>query len=126
MRGDDRLKLLKISILLFGAAGLALVLQDPGALSASFSLAPLHTALIVIGWALPAAMGILAIVRPPLQAWHAAASLAGFAVVAIRTRIWEGLPRLLDAPLDRQLGVVALALGLIASVLAVARPEGGA
>jgi hypothetical protein len=120
------LKLLKVLILLFGAAGLALVLEEPDALQAGFEHAPLHTALIVLGWALPAAMGLLALVKPPLQSWHAAASLAGFAVVAIRTRIWEAIPDVADAPLEGQLGLLALVGGLVASVIAVARPEGGA
>lgn len=119
------MKLLKVSILLIGAAGLVLVLKDPGALQAGFEQAPLHSGLIVLGWALPAVMGAIALIRPPLRSWQAAASLAGFAVVAIRTRIWQTISEVADAPLDGRLGLAALVLGLVASVLAVARPEVG-
>jgi hypothetical protein len=117
-------KLLKVLILLFSASGLALMVTDIDALQLGFELAPLHTALIALGWATPVVMAVLALVRPPLQAWQAAASLAGFAVVAIRTRIWKTIPDFADAPVDSQLAVVALACGLITSVLAVAKPEG--
>ncbi len=120
------MKLLKVSILLFGATGLALVLKDLDALQAGFEQAPLHSGLIVLGWALPAVIAIVALVRPPLRSWQAAASLAGFAVVAIRSRIWKAIPDVADAPLEGQLGLLALAGGLVASVIAVARPEEGA
>jgi hypothetical protein len=119
------LKLLKLSILLFGAVGLALVLEETDALAAGFEHAPLHTALILLGWAVPVAMGILTLVKPPLRSWHAAASLAGFAVVAIRTRIWEAIPDLADVPVEGIIAMVAMVGGVIVSALAVARPEGG-
>ena len=120
------MKLLKFLILLFGATGLAMVLADTGALQAGFEHAPLHSGLIVLGWAAPVAMGVLAIVRPPLQAWQASAALAGFAVVAIRIRIWKALPSFGDAPIEGQIGLVVLICGLVTSGLAVAKPEGGA
>jgi hypothetical protein len=119
------LKLVKVPILVLGAAGLTLTLVELDALRASFDQAPLHTILVLAGWALPAAMGLLAIVRPPLRPWQASASLAGFAVVAIRTRIWSALPSFPDASLEGQLQVVALLGGLVASLIAVVRPEGG-
>jgi len=114
---------LKLPILLFGAAGLVLLLVQLDALAAGFEQAPLHTGLIAVGWAVAAAMGLLAIARPPLQPWHAAVALAGFAVVAIRTQLWRAIPSFGDAPIEGQLGMIALLGGLVASVLAVARPE---
>lgn len=119
------MKLLKLPILVFGAAGLALTLVELDAVRASFAQAPLHTILVLAGWALPAALGFVAIVRPPLRPWQASASLAGFAVVAIRTKIWSALPSFGDASTGGQLQVVALLGGLAASLIAVVGPEGG-
>lgn len=119
------MKLLKISILLFGAAGLALTLLE-GSAFAAFDHAPLHAGLIVLGWAVPAVVGLLAIVRPPLRAWHAASALAGFVVVAIRLRVWKSISGLAETPLEGQLSLFALVGGLVASSLALARPESGA
>ena len=119
------MKLLKVSILLLGAAGLALLAAELDLVRAGFAHAPLHTGLIVIGWAVPAAMGLWATVRPPQQAWQAAAALAGFAAVAIRMRIWEGIPRFADAPVTAQLGMVAVVAGVGVSIAAVVRPEAG-
>jgi hypothetical protein len=118
-------KLLKISILLFGVAGLALTLLE-GAVLAAFEHAPLHVGLIVLGWAAPIVAGLLSIVRPPLRAWHAASALAGFVVVAIRLRVWDAVFALSEASLEGQLSLLALAGGLVASSLALARPEGRA
>jgi hypothetical protein len=124
-REEARVKLLKIPILLFGAAGLALTFLE-GSVPAAFEHAPLHVGLIVLGWAAPMVAGLLSIVRPPLRAWHAAAALAGFVVVAIRLRVWKVASDLAETPLEGQLSLFALAGGLVTSSLALARPESGA
>ncbi|MGE0871553.1 MAG: hypothetical protein AB7P03_23540 [Kofleriaceae bacterium] len=111
----------KLLILVFGALGLGLVLSDN--IAAAFEHDKANTLFIVGGFAITALMGLLGMIKPPMQGWQATAALAGFAVVAIRTRIWTLIPDVMDQRLRTQLMIVATVGGTIAAVLAVIKPD---
>lgn len=113
------MKNLKFPILLCGAALLVLLISDGLDLGEN----TVHTLLMLAAYALPTAMALLAIARPPMQAWHGAMALAGFGIAAVRTRIWQTLPDVLDAPGKAQAAIALLVVGVIVSGLAMVKPE---
>ncbi|HEU0034529.1 MAG TPA: hypothetical protein VFQ53_28090 [Kofleriaceae bacterium] len=115
------MKNLKILILLCGAALLVMMLTDN--IGARFEADSVDTVILLVSFALPTIMGLLGLARPPFQAWQAAISLAGFGVAAVRTRIWETLPKFMDADGKGKAGLVVLVLGVVVSALAIVRPE---
>ena len=113
------MKNLKILILGCGAALLVMLIVD----GLNFSENAADSIIMLAAFALPTAMALLGLAKPPFQSWHAAMSAAGFGVAAVRTKIWETLPNIMDADGKGKAAVILLVLGLVASLLAIAKPE---
>jgi hypothetical protein len=117
---------LKLLVLGFAALGLGLIISDFDMFKALLTH-PFDNdggGLITIGgFAVPLVMGVLGMTRPPFMRWQGLASLAGFAAIAIKGKIWEALPKIMDYPIKGKIGLVAVLGGVIVSALATARPE---
>jgi amino acid transporter len=119
----ESMKLLKLGVLICGAVGLAGIWMNGfGAVRAGDK----NMILLLVGFGLPVVMALLGLVKPPLQAWQAAVCLAGFALAAIRLRIWETIKLIAREPTEWQLMIVGAGLGVILALIAVIRPESGA
>jgi hypothetical protein len=120
------MKNLKLLILAFGALGLASFAMELEQLK--FLLAHLldHGGaglILIAGFVLPTLIGLMALVRPPMEIWQGGACLAGFGAIAIKIRVWELVPRFPDLPLSGQLVIVAIVGGVVVSALSIAKPE---
>ena len=115
------MKIFKLLILACGALGLGLVLSSN--IAAAFEHDRTNTLFIVGGYLVATLMGLLGLFKPPMQGWQATAALAGFAVVAIRTRIWTEIPNVMSHTLRMQLMIAAIVVGTIGAVLAVIKPD---
>jgi len=114
-------KNLKILIMLCGAALLVLMVTE--GLGAQFEADKLNTLIMLAAFALPTLMGLMGTMKPPFQAWQAGIALAGFGVAAVRTRIWEALPKIADYDGKGKAGLILLVVGVVGSALALAKPE---
>jgi hypothetical protein len=112
-------KNLKILIAGCGAALLVLMIVN----GLDFSDNPINTVIMLAAFGLPAVMGVMGIVKPPFQSWQAAMSAAGFGVAAVRTRIWETLPKIGDAEGANKAIPILIVVGVVVSLLAMAKPE---
>jgi hypothetical protein len=112
-------KNLKLLILGCGAALLVMMFVD----GLNFSEAAADTIIMLAAYALPTVMGLMGIAKPPYQSWQAAMSAAGFGVAAVRTKIWDTLPGFMDANGKGKAAVILLVVGLVVSLLAIAKPE---
>ena len=119
----ERVRNLKVLILVFGALGMLGLLLNMEHLKGLFDHKPLEASILLGGFGLPLLMGVMGVVRPPFQTWQAVVALVGFAVHAIRGRIWNTLPDFLHASTSYKMLLVAIVGGVIASGLALAKPE---
>ncbi len=120
------MKNLKLAILAFAALGLALEISEFESFKAMLThpFAGSATGLIMIGgFVLPLVMGIMGMTKPPFMMWQALASLAGFAAIAIKGKIWDAFPHIADMNVKGILALVAVVGGVIVSAIAVAKPE---
>jgi hypothetical protein len=115
-------KNLKILILLCGGALLGIYIS----LGLNFDENKVDTLIFLAAYALPIVMGLMGVAKPPFQSWQGAIALAGFGVAAVRGRIWEQLPRFMDADGRDKAGMVVLVVGIVVSVLAMVKPEDSA
>ena len=113
------MKNLKLAILLCGGALLGIYISN----GLDFSENTADTLIFLAAYALPTLMGGLALMKPPAQAWHGAIALAGFGVAAVRSKIWETLPKIADQDGKGKAAVILLIVGVIASALAMLKPE---
>jgi hypothetical protein len=112
-------KNLKILIAGCGAALLVMLIVK----GLNFSENAVDTIIMLAAFALPTVMGLMGIAKPPFQSWQAAMSAAGFGVAVVRTRIWETLPKFMDQDGEGKATIVLMILGLVVSLLAMAKPE---
>ena len=122
------MKNLKILILAFGVLGIVgLFLPMGEGMPSFFSVAmefdKAQLIMMLVAFGLPAAVGALGLVKPPAQSWHGIAALLGFALGAVKTRVWEAAPHIMDAPLSMKLMLVGVIGGVVVSGLALAKPE---
>jgi hypothetical protein len=110
---------LKLVILLCGGALLTMMIMD----GLNFGEATVDTLIMLAAFALPTVMGLLGTLKPPFQAWQAAMALAGFGVAAVRTKIWEQLPNFGDASGKGKAAMIVLVVGVVASLVAMLKPE---
>lgn len=125
------MKNMKVLILVFGILGvisLFIPMGDgiPSMFSLFMELDKVQIILMLAAFGLPAVMGAMGLAKPPFQMWQAVVALAGFALAAVKTKIWEALPHIMDQPLPGKLMVIATVGGVIVSALALAKPEGKA
>ncbi len=115
------MKNLKLGVLACGAVLLVLMLTDH--FVEMLKADALNTILMLVGAAVPTALGAMGLAKPPFLQWQAVASLAGFALIAIKLKIWESLPHIADAGTKGKIGMIAVVVGIVVSALAVAKPE---
>jgi hypothetical protein len=119
-------KNLKIGVLAFAALGLISLFMEFEMLKFMLKADKANTIMVLVGFILPLAMGIMGLTKPPFQMWQAGVALAGFALVAIKFRIWQTIKHIGDAPLSGKLTMIAIIGGVIVSAIALAKPEGKA
>ena len=117
------MKNLKLGVLAFAALGLISLVMEFEMLKLMLKHDAANTILVLVGFILPLAMGIMGLTKPPFQMWQAGVALAGFALVAIKFRIWSTIKHIGDAPLSGKLTMIAIIGGVIVSALALAKPE---
>lgn len=113
------MKNLKLAILLCGGALLGIYISE----GLNFSENAADTIIFLAAYGLPTLMGVLALLKPPAQAWHGAIALAGFGVAAVRGKVWDQLSGFGDLSGKGKAGVAVLVLGIVVSVLAMVKPE---
>jgi len=74
-------------------------------------------------FALPAAMGALGLARPPLRAWQSGVALAACVLGVVRLQAWDLALHLPAIGLRGVLLLAAIAIGTVASVTTLLRPE---
>jgi hypothetical protein len=121
-------KNLKVLILVFGILGLvSMFLPMGGGMPSMFSLFmefdKFQLILMLAAFGVPTAVAAMGLAKPPAQAWHGIAALAGFALGAVKTRIWESAPHIMDVPMSMKLMLVAVVGGVIVSIMGVVKPE---
>lgn len=120
------MKNMKVLILVFGLLGVASLFIPMEGFTMFAMLKALGMGYLVPvlgGFALAAIMGVLGLANPPAQQWQAIAAVAGFAVPAVRMKIWSGIVDGLKGPLPGKLMIIAILGGIVVSVLALMKPE---
>ena len=113
------MKNLKVLILGCGLASLVLLIAG----GVNFEDNKVDAVIMLAAFTLPAVMGAIGLVRPPFMAWQAGISLAGFAVAAVRTRIWQTLPEFGSATGNGKAAMILVLVGFVTSALAMLKPE---
>ncbi|MEO8705680.1 MAG: hypothetical protein ABI867_36955 [Kofleriaceae bacterium] len=113
------MKHLKLLILGCGAALLVIMITN----GLNFEDNKIDTIIMLAAYGLPALMGAMALAKPPMQSWQAAIALSGFGVAAVRTRIWEQLPDLMDKTGKGKAVLALQVVGVLVSALAMMKPE---
>ncbi len=122
------MKNLKVLILVFGVIGLISMFLPvgegaPSMFSLFMAVDKFQLILMLAAFGVPTAVAAAGLAKPPAQAWHGIAAAAGFALGAVKTRIWETAPHIMDVPLSLKLMIIAVVGGLIVSILAIVKPE---
>jgi hypothetical protein len=118
------MKKLALPILVFALLGIASMFV-PGRHGSLFGLyaefdTPRLTLLLLSFLASGVAAGLaLRKVRP----WHGYVALGGFALAMVKARAWTALQHFSDAPVPMKLQAIAIAGGVIFTLLATAVPE---
>jgi hypothetical protein len=74
-------------------------------------------------FALPAAMGAIALARPPMQAWQSGVALAACVLGLARFHVWELALHLPSAGARGTLLFAAMVIATVASAATLVRPE---
>jgi hypothetical protein len=80
------------------------------------------------GYAAAAVAGLIAVVKPPMQRWQGVLALVGFALVLIKLRAGLGtgggfVDLLKHGAIGAKLMCIAPILGVVVSILSLAKPE---
>lgn len=117
----------KLGVLIFGAVGLLgcfLPLASEQGLSMSLwdmhSLAMGQTLMVLLGFALPLVMGVLAL-KGSMQRWQAIVSIAGFAFVIFKFR-GGFIDLITHGAIGAKLMGIAAIVGLVSAIVCVAKP----
>jgi len=119
-------KNLKLALVVGGVLGLvALIAPFSGRslLEELFEIDRLSAIVHAAIFVLPAAMGALALARPPMQAWQSGVALAGCALGVVRLHAWDLALHLPSAGARGGLLLAALVIGTLASIATLLRPE---
>lgn len=118
------MKFLKLGIVICGVLGLVGMFMV--GLGAMLEDKKAGTIVMLIAFGLPVVMAVMGLVKPPLQAWQAGVALACFLLELFMLRIWSMVKVIADEPTGVKLMLAGAALGAIASVIAVLKPEANA
>ena len=115
------MKILKLGVVICGVLGvIGLVMAD---LERMMEADKVTTIVMVAAYALPIVMALMALLKPPFQAWQAGVSLACFALATWKLRVWELVKELGSAPAGFQLMAIGAVVGVVLTVIAVMKPE---
>ncbi|MDB4963756.1 MAG: hypothetical protein JWP01_3755 [Myxococcales bacterium] len=122
------MKNLKVVILICGILGLVSMFLPMGSgMPSMFSIFmefdKFQLILMLAAFGVPTAVAAMGLAKPPAQAWHGIAALAGFALAAVKTRIWSSIGHIMDAPMSGKLMLIATIVGLVVAIMAVVKPE---
>lgn len=117
------MKNLKIGVLAFAALGLISIFMEFEGFKFLLKHDTVNGVILLAGFVVPLVMAIMGLTKPPFLAWQAAVSLAGFALLAVKTRIWQSIKHIGDVPTSSKLAMIAIIGGVIVSALAIAKPE---
>ena len=115
------MKNLKLGILGCGVVLLVLILTND--FVESLKEVPGDVVLIVLGAALATGMGALGMARPPFRPWQGIGAIAGFGLVAVKTKLWELAPDFLHVELKDELLILSIGVGILLALLSIAKPE---
>ena len=118
------MKILKLGVVVCGALGIAGLVM--AGIELMMEADKLSTIVMIAAYALPILMGLVALAKPPFQAWQAGVSLAGFALAAYKLRIWDTIRAFGEAPTGFKLMTFGAGIGVILTIVAVMKPEDGA
>ena len=114
------MKNLKFGVLAFGVLGLiGLFMSD---IIAGLKHDAANSIMVILGFALPAAMGGMGL-KAPFKRWQGAVALAGFALVAIKLRAWEMIKFISLMPMGLKLAIISCLVGAVVAAITVAVPE---
>jgi hypothetical protein len=118
-RRPKPVKNLKLGVLICGALGLAgMVMSDLGAMLSDNKVG---TVIMLIAYGLPVLMAVMALGKPPFQAWQAGVSLACFGLAAFKLRPFWWL--IAELPTGMKLMLVGAGLGVLVAIIALFKPE---
>ena len=121
------MKNLKLALIVCGVLGLTALLVPFGGRSLLvdlFSTDRMSALVYAAIFGLPAAMGAMALNRPPMQAWQSGVALAGCVLGVVRLHVWDLVLHLPSYGARGALLVTALIVGTAAAVATLLRPEG--
>ncbi|HSR97100.1 MAG TPA: hypothetical protein VLM79_08630 [Kofleriaceae bacterium] len=121
------MKNLKLALIVCGVLGLAALLvpfSGRSLLVELFTTDRMSAIVYAAIFVLPAAMGAMALSRPPMQAWQSGVALAGCVLGVVRLHVWELALHLPSYGARGALLVAALVIGTVAAVTMLVRPEG--
>jgi hypothetical protein len=121
-------KNLKLGVLVFAALGLVILLSEfemfkilirHPFVSGGFGL------MVIGGFVLALIMGVTGLTKPPFKQAQAVVALVGFALPAIKLKVWEAIIHISSTVKDVKglLLVVAIIGGIVVSAVAAAKPE---
>jgi hypothetical protein len=116
-------KNLKFGVLLFGALGLVSLFMLK-IIPDGFKHDAVNAILVLAGFAAPVAMGVMGISKP-FARWMGAVATAGFALVLVKFRVYEMIKHIGDVPTEFKLLIISTVLGLVVSIITLAKPEEG-
>ena len=120
------MKPVKLALVVSSAIGLAALLVPLTGRSLLLELLEFDvTSAIVYAaiFALPLAMGVIGLARPPMQAWQSGVALAGCVLGLVRLRVWDIALHLPSHGLRGALLLLALVIGTVAAAATLLRPE---
>ncbi len=122
--------MMKKLILAFGVLGvISLFIPLGGGMPSMFSMlkafAMGQLVIMLVAFALPAAMGAMATSKPPMQKWQAGVALAGFGLAAWKLEVWKLLSHIGDLfkSIPMLLLIVATIGGVVVSIMALVKGE---
>ena len=120
---------LKFGVLACGVIGLiACFIPDHGVSFFTTRIAPaelgggFHVYIILVAYAVAAAMGALAVAKPPMLRWQSIVATVAFGLILVKFRslIMDALKH---GNLSGRLMMIAAIVGVIVSILTIAKPE---
>jgi hypothetical protein len=121
-------KNLKLGVLVFAALGLVILLSEFEMFKALIThpfMAGGFGLMVVGGFVLALVMGIMGLTKPPFKQPQAVVALVGFALPAIKLKVWEAIIHIGATVKDVKglLLVIAIVGGIVVSAMAAAKPE---
>jgi len=114
-------KILKLGVVICGILGIVGMVMS--GVDRMMEADKSTTIVMLAAYALPAVLGVVALVRRPFQAWQAGVSLACFALATWKLRVWDMIRDFGSTPTGFQLMAIGAVAGVILTVTAVMKPE---